>query len=105
MTQWLRLATPDDLAAVQEIVRTADAPYIARMGQKPGPMLDDYAAAIGVGHVHVGTRDGVVQGVLVLIPQDGAMLLDDVAVAPAARGTGLGRLLIEFAEREAIEAG
>lgn len=105
MSQWLRPATRDDLAAVQEIVRTAYAPYIARIGREPGPMLDDYAAMIGASQVHVGIRDGAVQGILVLIPQDGTMLLDNVAVAPEARGTGLGRLLIEFAERTAIEAG
>jgi ribosomal protein S18 acetylase RimI-like enzyme len=68
-------------------------------------MLDDYAALIGEGRVHVAERDGVVQGLLVLIPQDDAMLLDNVAVAPEAQGSGLGRLMLEFAEGAAVEAG
>ena len=33
------------------------------------------------------------------------MLLDNVAVAPAAQGLGLGRTMLEFAERSAIDRG
>lgn len=33
------------------------------------------------------------------------MLLDNVAVAPEAQGTGLGRRMLAFAERAAVEAG
>jgi GNAT superfamily N-acetyltransferase len=68
-------------------------------------MLDDYGALIDAGHVHVAERDGAVQGILVLIPQDGAMLLDNVAVAPGAQGSGLGRLMLTFAEHAATQAG
>ena len=101
----LRPATLDDLTAVEEIVRAAYSPYIPRIGRSPGPMLDDYRALIEGRRAHVAERDGVVQGVLVLIPQDDAMLLDNVAVAPAARGQGLGRLMLAFAESAAVEAG
>ena len=68
-------------------------------------MLDDYSALIEGGHVHVVEHAGVVQGVLVLIPEKDSMLLDNVAVAPAAQGLGLGRLMLAFAERCAIDAG
>ena len=68
-------------------------------------MLDDYRALIEESRVHVVERDGAVQGVVVLIPQDDAMLLDNVAVAPAAQGSGLGRRMLEFAERTAIASG
>jgi ribosomal protein S18 acetylase RimI-like enzyme len=105
MNQNLRLATRDDLHAVEEVVRTAYSHYVTRIGREPGPMLDDYRALIEAGHVHVVERDGVVHGVLVLIAEKDAMLLDNVAVAPAAQGLGLGRLMLEFAERFAIDAG
>jgi ribosomal protein S18 acetylase RimI-like enzyme len=68
-------------------------------------MLDDYEALIEQGRAYVAERDGVVQGVLVLIPQDDAMLLDNVAVSPRAQGAGLGRMMLEYAERAAVEAG
>jgi GNAT superfamily N-acetyltransferase len=100
-----RLAVLADLQAVEEIVRQAYTPYIARIGQPPGPMLDDYAALIGEGRVYVVERDGNVKGVLVLVPELDAMLLDNVAVAPSAKGTGMGRRLLEFAEHAARVAG
>ena len=105
MAPILRPATHDDLAAIEEIVRAAYTPYRARIGRDPGPMRDDYEALIREGRVHVAVRDGSVEGILVLIPQDEAMRLDNVAVAPGAQGSGLGRAMLAFAERAAIAAG
>ena len=68
-------------------------------------MLDDYAALIAAGHVHVVERDGAVQGLVVLIPEHDAMLLDNVAVIPAFQGTGLGRVMLRYAEQAARDAG
>jgi GNAT superfamily N-acetyltransferase len=42
---------------------------------------------------------------IVLIPEDGAMLLHCVAVRPDAQGRGFGRVLLNFAETKAREAG
>ncbi|MFL9857416.1 GNAT family N-acetyltransferase [Paraburkholderia madseniana] len=100
-----RLAVLADLQAIEEIVRQAYSPYISRIGRPPGPMLDDYEVLIGEGRVYVVELEGAVQGIVVLIPEQDAMLLDNVAVAPAAKGTGLGRSLLEFAERSARVAG
>lgn len=101
----LRLATRDDLHAVKNIVRSAYSHYVSRIGREPGPMLDDYSILIEGGRVHVVEQDDVVQGILVLLPEDDAMLLDNVAVAPSAQGLGLGRRMLEFAERAAKDAG
>ncbi len=105
MEQDLRAATGDDLGAVVDIVRSAYAHYVSRIGREPGPMLDDYSGLIRQGRVHVIEHDGTVRGVLVLIPQEDAMLLDNVAVSPLAQGLGLGRKMLAFAERAAIDAG
>jgi ribosomal protein S18 acetylase RimI-like enzyme len=101
----IRLATPGDLAAVEAIVQAAYAPYVPLIGQKPGPMLDDYAALIAKGFVHVLVAGIEVAGILVLLPDDGAMLLDNVAVHPDRHGRGYGRALIAFAERIARKRG
>src|SRR5579863_8720938 len=101
----LRLATTKDLRAVEEIVRAAYSPYISLIGREPGPMSDDYRKSIADGHVHVVEQEGVVSGFLVLIPERDVMLLDNVAVAPFAQGLGLGRKMLEFAERAARDAG
>lgn len=100
-----RPATDGDLQLVEEIVRAAYSRYMPHIGRKPGPMLDDYRSLIDEGRVSVIEHDGLIRGILVLIPQSEAMLLDNVAVAPAAQGLGLGRKLIEFAERAAVESG
>jgi ribosomal protein S18 acetylase RimI-like enzyme len=105
VTEGLRLAHPGDLQAIREIVNDAYAHYIERIGRRPGPMLDDYEALIAQCRVRVLEHEGTVRGVLVLIPQDDAMLLDNVAVSPQAQGMGLGRALLSYAERAAGEAG
>jgi ribosomal protein S18 acetylase RimI-like enzyme len=105
VSQNIRAARLDDLAAIEAIVAAAYGVYVPRMGRKPGPMLDDYAALIGRGLVHVFAQDGVVDGVLVLIPEAEAMLLDNVAVRPAAQGRGVGRALLGFAEAQARVTG
>ena len=96
----IRRATFLDLKHVEIVVHAAYSGYITRIGSEPGPMLDDYASLIGRGLVHVLDDVGVV-GVVVLVPEPGTMLLDNVAVDPASQGKGYGRLLLEFAEQEA----
>ncbi|KAB8217121.1 acyl-CoA N-acyltransferase [Aspergillus novoparasiticus] len=101
-----RLATSSDKLTIETLVNEAYTPYIERIGRKPGPMLDDYGALIDAGRVHVVEKDGVVSAILVLIPEgEGTMLLDNVAVAPAAQGMGLGKWLMGFAEEKARESG
>jgi GNAT superfamily N-acetyltransferase len=94
-----------DLQAVQSVVHEAYNHYVARIGRKPGPMLDDYARRISDRQAHVLVHDGAIKGVLVLIPESDSMLLDNFAVSPEAQGLGLGRKLLEFAEQAAKSAG
>lgn len=105
MSRSIRLAGMEDRPAVEAIVASAYAPYVPRIGRKPGPMLDDYASLISRERVHVFDDNGVVHGILVLIPEEDAMLLDNVAVGPDAQGLGFGRKLLEFAEQTALTAG
>ncbi|MCU1785676.1 GNAT family N-acetyltransferase [Pseudomonas sp. 13B_2.1_Bac1] len=101
----LRPATPHDVAAIEAIVEAAYSPYIERIGRKPGPMLEDYGRRVEGGGVHVLDNDGQIQGFIILQDTDSALLLDNLAVAPQAQGLGLGRVLMDFAERQAIDAG
>ncbi|MBR0646066.1 GNAT family N-acetyltransferase [Plastoroseomonas hellenica] len=101
----IRTARPGDRAAVEAVVHAAYAPYVARMGREPGPMGDDYGALIAAGHVRVLEDEAGVAGILVLIPEADALLLDNVALADRARGRGFGRRLVARAEAEARAAG
>lgn len=105
MSATIRAARAGDLARVQAIVDAAYARYVPRMGRKPGPMLDDYAARIEAGEAWVAERGGAVEGVLVLLDEGDHLLLDNVAVDPECHGRGIGRALIEFAEAEARRRG
>jgi len=101
----IRLARQSDRAAVEAVVRAAYSIYIERLGKPPGPMLDDYERRIAENAVHVLEADGEIAAIIVLLPQSGHMMLDNVAVRPARQGQGLGRRLIAFAEAEAMRLG
>lgn len=101
----IRPATPDDIPVIERIVAQAYRPYIARIGATPGPMLDDYTARVGQGVVHVLQEGGAIHAVLVLIPEPGCLLLDNIAVLPSAQGKGYGRVLMQYAEDVARLAG
>lgn len=99
----VRPAAPEDLDAICRIVDAAYSPYIARIGKKPGPMNEDYAALLAAGHVWVAGTPAA--GLLVLLEQPDHMLLDNIAVDPARHGQGIGRALMRFAEAEAARRG
>ena len=101
----IRPATPADVADIARIVDAAYAHYVPRIGRRPAPMEDDHAARIRDGEAWVFVAEGAVAGVLVLIDESDHLLLDNVAVDPAQRGTGIGRALLLFAEAEARRRG
>lgn len=101
----IRPAVAADVPAIQALVRAAYGKYVARIGKPPGPMLDDYAARVAAAHLHVLVADGALAGLVVLLPQPDHLLLDNVAVAPARQGQGIGRALLAFAEAEARRLG
>jgi GNAT superfamily N-acetyltransferase len=99
------MATPADVAAIEQVVRTAYAKYVDKIGKPPGPMLDDYTTRVAEGSVRVLEDARGLAGILVLLPQDGCLLLDNIAVAPERQGEGIGRRLLAAAESEALQRG
>jgi ribosomal protein S18 acetylase RimI-like enzyme len=92
----VRQATPTDQARVEEIVRAAYQPWVEVIGMRPLPMEADYAALTEAGQVWL-----LDDGLIVLAPEDGVLLVENVAVHPDAQGRGLGRRLLAFAEERA----
>jgi GNAT superfamily N-acetyltransferase len=98
-----RPATAADLPAIREVVGAAYARYLSRMDRPPAPMLADYGAAVDAGRLWV---TGQPMAGLIELTEDGdALHVGNVAVRPGSQGTGLGRLLMDFAERRAILLG
>jgi GNAT superfamily N-acetyltransferase len=99
----VRLAVGADVPRLREIVEAAYGKYVERMGRPPSPMLQDIGQRVDARHVWVTGEPPV--GLLCLAVTDGAIVVENAAVHPAAQGTGLGRLLMEFAEEEARRHG
>jgi ribosomal protein S18 acetylase RimI-like enzyme len=94
----IRQAVAADRTAVEEVVHAAYTPWIEVIGVRPLPMAADYAELIAAGKVWVLDP---VEGLIVLVPEDGVLLVENVAVSPAAQCRGLGRCLLAFAEERA----
>jgi len=101
----IRGAADADAAKVEACVRDAYQHYVERIGQMPGPMLEDYRQVIRDREVFVVERAGQIEGVLVLMVTEEGFLLDNVAVSPRVRGQGVGRRLLELAEERARADG
>jgi hypothetical protein len=94
----------DDVQRVESVIHAAYVGYVAINCKTPGPMLDDYAALIAQSRVYV-LDDGDVVGVLFLLPSLGSCSSTTSPSTHSAQGTGYGRLLLAFAEDEALRAG
>lgn len=98
-----RLAGQADKAAIDAVIARAYARYAERLDRPPAPVLHDYRPEIAARQVWV--VGDPITGVIVLIPRDGDLLIENVAVDPSAQGRGLGRALLEFAERHGAGGG
>ncbi|MEV4011292.1 GNAT family N-acetyltransferase [Nonomuraea angiospora] len=98
----MRLAEHTDRAAVERLVHDAYSPWVEVVGMRPLPMEADYGALIAAGLVHV---TDALDALIVLVPEDGVLLVENVAVRPDRQGKGLGRSLMAYAEQEARRLG
>ncbi|HET6507432.1 MAG TPA: GNAT family N-acetyltransferase [Baekduia sp.] len=104
----MRRARPDEARAVGALVEAAFAQHVEAVGRRPAPMDDDHAAHIAAGEQWVSDDPDGVAGLasaIVLTAHDDHLHVDNVAVAPALHGRGLGRALLAFADDEARRRG
>ncbi|MBP1758403.1 MAG: putative acetyltransferase [Firmicutes bacterium] len=96
----IRAAVPGDESAVVSCVNEAFSPYIPLIGLTPGPMLEDYHAALQNHPLFVAIADDLPVGVVLLkdAPGEDYMWLDVLATRTAVRGRGIGQALIAFSE-------
>ena len=98
-----RLAVEGDVQALRQTIDAAYRKYLTRMDRPPGPMLEDLPPLIEAGAVWVVGQP--IRGLICVIPAEESLLIEIVAVDPAAQGTGLGRHLIDFAQEQARRKG
>ncbi|MFK0688697.1 GNAT family N-acetyltransferase [Mesorhizobium sp. IMUNJ 23033] len=100
-----RLAEPAEAAAIRDIVRAAYARWVPVIGREPLPMRADYDRAVREHQFDLAIEKGEIVGLIETMRHDDHLWIENVAVAPDAQGRGIGRLLLDCAERRAVEAG
>src|ERR1022692_3437062 len=94
----VRPADVTDVAALRVVASAAYDRYVRRIGRAPAPMTADYTRTVRSGHAWVAVEHGEVVGLVVLVAQRDHLLLENVAVLPAAQGRGIGARLMTLAE-------
>jgi GNAT superfamily N-acetyltransferase len=98
-------ATPADADAIRALTREAYAKWVPLIGREPKPMTADYAAAVRNHRIDLLRLDGRLAALIEMIPAAEHLLIENVAVAPAYQGKGLGRRLMAHAEQLAASLG
>ena len=100
----IRRADLSDADGLGACLDAAYAPFAERIPDLPD-MSADCAGQIANNEVWVAEAAGEIAGALILIPDDGFMLLANIAVRPEHRGERIGRRLLTLAESEARGQG
>jgi len=101
----MRLARPDDLAAIVSLTTDAYAPYTDLFGAPPIPVTEDYAPRIEAGEIWLLKDGSDLAGLIVLERHPDHAMIFSVAVAPAFQGRKLGIRLLGFADEKARSWG
>ncbi len=100
----IRPAQATDANALAACIDAAYAQYAERISDMPS-VSDGCAEDIAKNQVWVAVQDDQIVAGLVLVAGKGFIKLANLAVHPDHGGKGLGRKLIELAEREAKRQG
>ena len=98
-------AGPQDAARIRDLTRKAYAKWCAVIGREPRPMTADYDHAVRHHVIDLAFSDGVLVGLVEMIPREDDLLIENVCIDPAAQGAGLGRRLVAHAEEETRKRG
>jgi GNAT superfamily N-acetyltransferase len=93
-----RRAAEHDAETVRDLTHAAYAKWVPVIGRKPKPMNADYEHAVRAHVIELAYVDGALAGLIELIPAADHLLLENLAVAPAHQGKGIGRRLMARVE-------
>lgn len=101
----IRLATPDDVAAIGALTRDAYAKWVPVIGREPLPMRADYERAVRTHRFDLLHRGDLLIGLVETITHPDHLFVENLAVRPSCHGQGIGSRLIAHAEGIAAGQG
>jgi len=96
---------PEDHEQVVACVDAAYQGYVADIGEKPAPMLADYASLIRAEAITIALSGDELVGLIVMWARPDHWYVDNVAVWPNQQNSGIGSALLAHAETTARDAG
>lgn len=94
----VRQATAADAAAIRQLTRAAYAKWVPLSGREPKPMTVDYDAAVRAHRFDLLYLEGDLAALIETVDEGDVLLVENVAVAPAQQGRGLGTQLLALAD-------
>ncbi len=98
----IRRALPSDAPGVRDLTRSSYAKWVPIIGREPLPMTADYERAVLEHMIDLLFVGSEMAGLIETVNGGDHLLIENVAVAPAFQGQGLGRNLLAHAERLAV---
>ena len=105
----IRRAVPEESDAIATVLSEAFAEYeslyTAEAFAATTPTPEQILGRLREGPIWVALKNDVVVGTIAAVQKNEALYLRGMAIAPAARGAGVGRKLLECAEGFALQLG
>lgn len=101
----IRPAVAADAAVISTLTRAAYAKWVKLIGREPLPMTADYEQAVRTHSFDLLHLQGELVALIETMMRPDHLWIENVAVAPAQQGKGLGSRLLAHVERRALVAG
>lgn len=101
----LRVARPEDAAAIAALTREAYGKWVDVIGREPLPMQVDYAETLGRHRFDLLVIDDALVGLIETVTDGEFLLIENLAVRPLWQKRGYGGELLRWAESFAGQAG
>lgn len=101
VAEWRR-AEAKDAIAIRELTRAAYAKWVEVIGREPMPMVADYSAALREHLFDLIYLRGTLAGLIETHVGLDHLLIINIAVAPDFQNRGLGKMLMAYAEAQAV---
>lgn len=101
----LTVATVDDAALLEDLIKSAFAEYRPHFTKLPEPLILDYTLLAADGQTYLVWNHDDVVGCVTHVQDGDRSILRNLSVAPEFRGQGLGKSIVKTVEQLALNAG